>query len=298
MAVEQSPVHIIITNIKGEIEYVNTRFTEVTGYLPDEVIGKDPRIIIPGSYSDENISNFWENLKAGQNWRGEAQNWKKDGTQYWESISISALKDETGEITHFVAVKEDITLRKKMEQELISAKDQAERSDKLKEVFLQNLSHEIRTPMNAIVGFAGLLNEPNLSLDQEKDFKSIILNSSNQLLSIVSDILTVSRIQTGQEEVITNPMLVNDMIDNLNVIFSPQMRAKKISLKIKKFSNDSHFTLSTDETKLTQILTNLLNNALKFTSEGLVELGYDIQGEIIEFYVKDSGIVLPRNIRN
>jgi len=292
-AVEQSLVNVIIINIHGEIEYVNPRFTEVTGYTANEVIGKDLRILTPGNYYDENISVLWDSFKEGKSWSGETRCQKKNGTYYWESTSISPLKDENGIITHFVAVKEDITQRKNMEQEIISARDRAERSDKLKEVFLQNLSHEIRTPLNAIVGFAGLLNDPCLDPEQQMDFKTIIINSSNQLLSIVSDVLTVSRIQTGQEEIILKPTKINELIDNLKVIFTPQAERKKLTLIAKKQSDDALFTVLTDETKLIQILTNLLNNAVKFTHQGSIELGYEIADETIKFYVKDTGIGIP-----
>ncbi len=290
MAVEQSPAHIIITDFNGRIEYVNTRFTEVTGYLPGEVIGKDPRVFIPGEYIDENFSLFWDNLKAGQSWRGEAQSRRKDGTYFWESISISPLKDENGEITHFVTIKEDVTQRKLMEQKIITALDQAERSDKLKEVFLQNLSHEIRTPLNAIVGFSSLLNENDIDAQLQKEYKTIVMQSSQQLLSIVSDILTVSKIQTGQEELIIKPCSVNNIMDSLKVLFQQRVEAKGLAFNLKSGLDDSMPFILTDETKLVQILTNLLNNALKFTHQGFIELGCWIEGESVNFYVKDTGI--------
>ena len=291
MAIEQSPAHIIITDTDGKIEYVNNRFTEVTGYHPGEVVGKDPRIFIPGNYIDANFNIFWENLKAGQTWRGEAQSKRKDGSVFWESISISPLKDENGEITHFVTIKEDISNRKKMEQELIVALDHAERSDKLKDVFLQNLSHEIRTPLNAIVGFSSLLKEER-SEQSQKEYKDIILQSSHQLLSIVSDILTVSKIQTGQEELIIKPYSVNLLMENLKTIFVPKAEAKGLDFRL-NINSDSPPTFLTDEVKLVQILTNLLNNAIKFTHKGYIELGYKIENNTISFYTTDTGIGIP-----
>lgn len=289
MAVEQSPVHIIITNIQGKIEYVNARFTEVTGFTPGEVIGKDPRVFIPGNFTDEHIGELWEDLKSGQSWRGEAQSHKKDGTTYWEYISISPLKDEDGEITHFIAVKEDISQRKIMEQELIAALDRAERSDKLKEVFLQNLSHEIRTPLNAIVGFSGLLNDPGTQGEQQRDFKNIILESSHQLLSIVSDVLTVSRIQTGQEELVFKPANVDSIMDNVKIIFQSRVQSKGLLFIVKKPEVPGLVVL-TDETKLVQVLTNLLTNAVKFTHKGYIEFGCTWENKTLNFYVKDTGI--------
>ena len=187
-AVTQSPSHILITNTLGQIEYVNVRFTEVTGYTADEVVGKTPGILKSGTHPYDFYADLWRTIKSGRDWRGEFLNKRKDGTLFWESASISPLKNEEGETTHYIAVKEDISDRKKMEQDLIEARNRSERSDKLKEAFLQNLSHEIRTPLNAIVGFASLLNEPDATRDQQQEYTSIIFNSSNQLLSIVSDI--------------------------------------------------------------------------------------------------------------
>lgn len=296
MAVEQSPAHIIITDINGKIEYVNNRFTEVTGYHPGEVVGKDPRVFIPGNYIDENFNLFWDNLKAGQVWRGEAQSKRKDGSVFWESISISPLKDENGEITHFVTIKEDISIRKKMEQDLIAALDHAERSDKLKDVFLQNLSHEIRTPLNAIVGFSSLLKEERSELNQ-KEYKDIILRSSHQLLSIVSDILTVSKIQTGQEELIVKPYSINPIMENLKTLFLPKAKAKNLDFRL-NIDVNANPTILTDETKLVQILTNLLNNAIKFTHKGHIELGYSIDNTTIDFFITDTGIGISQEFHD
>jgi PAS domain S-box-containing protein len=295
MVVEQCPVNILIIGIDGKIEYVNSRFSEVTGYSPEEVIGTDPREYKPGKYCSEYLGLLWENLSKGIDWHGEAQNTKKDGTVYWEYVSISALKNENGEITHLIAVKEDVSLLKKMEQDLIEARDKAERSDKLKDVFLQNLSHEIRTPLNAIVGFSGLLIEPGISQNQICTFANIIAGSSNQLLSILNDVLAVSRIQTKQEILLIKPTLINEIFDNLAAIFAYRAHEKNISLFVHKGIEDAQFKISTDETKLTQILTNLLNNALKFTHEGTIELGYTVNAKNIDFYVKDTGIGIEKD---
>jgi PAS domain S-box-containing protein len=290
MAIEQSPAHIIISNIHGITEYVNARYSEVTGYFVDEVIGVKTRIFDPEKIGQERFDAIWQSINNGNMWRGEFLNAKKDGTTFWESVSISPLKNETGEITHFVSIKEDITSRKQMEEELIKALNKAEQSDKLKEAFLQNLSHEIRTPLNAIVGFSGLLHDPDTTPEQLHEFTSIILNSSNQLLSIVSDILTIARIQTGQEIIVIKPVAINGLLSHLASIFGPRANDKGLTLTIHPGSHQQEIELLTDDTKLTQILSNLLSNAIKFTIRGSVELGYLIKGDIIEFYVKDTGI--------
>lgn len=289
MALEQSPVHIVITNPAGITEYVNTRFTEVTGYSPDEVIGHFHSL---GNDCDH--QKIVEYLKKGNIWRTETKNIRKNNTEYWEYVSIAPLKNEEDEITHLIYIKEDVTQRKKMEQTLIQALEKAEQSDKLKEAFLQNLSHEIRTPLNAIVGFSNLLKEDNLPYATQCEYTDIINQSSNQLLSIVSDILTISRIQTGLETLTINALVVNDFMENLKRIFALHAEAKNLEFKVKKGSDDPTLAIYTDEIKLSQIISNLLQNAIKFTHQGKVEFGYEIAHDFITFFVKDTGIGIAK----
>jgi PAS domain S-box-containing protein len=287
MAIEQGPAQIVINNIEGIIEYVNARFTEVTGYQSDETIGKDIRLFFPIHTFDE----VWKKLSEGISWHGEIQNTRKDGTCFWEYITISPIKDKDNQITHFVAVKEDITKRKLMEHELIEARDRAEQSDKLKDAFLKNLSHEIRTPLNAIVGFSGLLQKDKaLPWDTIESYTSIIKSSSNQLLSIVSDVLTISSIQTGQEITHFKQVNINTMFDDLYSFFNLRAVEKNLNLNFYKEAPDKLLATFTDETKLMQILANLLNNAIKFTHTGSIEMKYALKVDTIEFSVKDTGI--------
>ncbi len=294
MAIEQSPVHIVISNTDHKIEYINAKLTEITGFTPEDVIGKDLAMFVPDSNKKAYHKFFQKALEEYGTWRGEVQSLKKDGTLFWENLSISPIKNEQGTITHYISIKEDITKRKQMEQELINALDKAECSDKLKDAFLRNLSHEIRTPLNAIVGFSKLLTINGVTPTEMDEYTSIIINSSNQLLSIVNDVLTVSRIQTGQEVMTIKPIPINSIVDNLYVIFTLQAEAKSLELSISKEVNDLSFTILTDETKLTQILSNLLNNAVKFTNTGSIEFGYTIRGNEIEFFVKDTGIGISK----
>lgn len=291
-AIEQSPVHYVITDTNNIIEYVNTKFTEVTGYSPEEVIGKDVIILIPDSLKEKYKESFNIINRTGEGWRGETQAKKKDGSIFWEYMHISPLKNEKGEITNYIAVKEDITKRKQMESELIQARDRAENSDRLKDAFLQNLSHEIRTPLNAIVGFSELLGRKAMTPDELKEFTSIIMSSSHQLLSIVNDVLTASRIQTGQETAMMKPVSINNVIEKLYTIFTPLFSSKSLTLSVNL--QEKQISIITDETKLTQILSNFLNNALKFTPKGGAELGYVVNKKNIEFYVKDTGIGISK----
>jgi PAS domain S-box-containing protein len=294
MAIDQSSAQIVVVSANGTIEYVNQRFTGITGYLANETIGKN---VFNLPHCDSNLGfspEAIENLKQGKIFRGEVLSRKKDGNSFWELVLITPIVNEDGIITNYVSVKEDITSRKEMELELIKARDKAEQSDHLKDAFLQNMSHEIRTPLNAIVGFSNLLHETE-SLTNEilKNYTSIICNSSNQLLSIVTDVLTISSIQTGHENAVLAPFNINKMYSQLYDILSPVAQNKGINFIWKNESSES-FEIITDEVKLTQIITNLLNNALKFTKQGEVSFGYNIKKDLIEFFVKDTGIGIPK----
>jgi signal transduction histidine kinase len=186
------------------------------------------------------------------------------------------------------------TLALALQAELVIAKEKAEESDRLKTAFLQNMSHEIRTPMNAIIGFSNMLDDPDLLPEKRKSFVHIIINSTYQLLSIVTDVLTISSLETKQESINLGEVCINSIIVELLAIFKTQAYDQKISLYAKQQLTDKQSEIYSDSTKLIQILTNLINNALKFTHQGSIEFGYNLNTEIdplvIEFYVKDCGI--------
>ncbi|MCB8998924.1 MAG: PAS domain S-box protein [Bacteroidales bacterium] len=220
-AVEQSPASIVITNLKGEIEYTNPKFTEITGYSPDEALGKNPRILKSGETSRDEYEKLWSTIASGKDWRGTFHNIKKNGELYWESASISPIRNYEGKITHFLAVKEDITERIQKENELRAAKEKAEESDRLKSAFLANMSHEIRTPMNGILGFAELLNTPGLSLEKQQKYISVIEKSGNRMLNIINDIISISKIESGQMEIDLQETNINEQMEFICSFFKP-----------------------------------------------------------------------------
>ncbi len=151
--IEQIPLTVVITDIDGNIEYVNPGFTKSTGYTAEEAIGQNPRILQSGYHSKDYFVKIWETIRSGQNWYGEFNNKRKDGSLFWESVVIAPISNESGEIKNYVAVKEDITEKQQLIRELQIAKERAEESDRLKTLFLANMSHEIRTPLNGILGY-------------------------------------------------------------------------------------------------------------------------------------------------
>lgn len=199
----------------------------------------------------------------------------------------------------YEAVNEEL---KEANAELLKAKDKAEESIRLKTAFLHNMSHEIRTPMNAIHGFSELLSKPQLPEEKRLRYTSIIQNSSNQLLSIVTNILTISSIETKQEKPELINVCINDIIRDLYTIFNQKAIKRGIALNMQLELTDDQSVIITDKTKLTQILTNLLTNAFKFTHHGFIDFGYRLisenEQEVLEFFVKDSGIGIKPEYHN
>lgn len=289
-AVEQSPVSIIITNTEGNIEYANPKFTETTGYTFDEIVGKNPRILKSGHTSPDEYKELWQTLSNGNEWYGEFHNRTKNGELYWEFASISPILDAQGKITHYIAIKEDITDRKKAEEELIQAKEKAEESDRLKLAFLANMSHEIRTPMNGILGFTELLKTPNLSTEVQQEYVGIIEKSGIRMLNIINDIISISKVESGQVEVFLSKTNVNEQLEYINNFFKPEATQKGIQLFTKKTLSAKKAVINTDREKIYAILTNLVKNALKFTDSGSIEFGYTQKENYLEFFVKDTGL--------
>jgi hypothetical protein len=295
-AVEQSPATIVITDTDGKINYINSKFTELTGYTQEEAFQQDTRILKSGEMPPDHYKEMWQALNNGNEWFGEFQNKKKNGELYWERSSISPIFDTNGTITHYLAVKEDITERKKTEKELIEAKEKAEESDQLKSAFLNNISHEVRTPMNAIIGFSQLLSTNETSAETRNQFIEIIIRSTHQLLSIITQIIDMATIEAGQEKTSSKEIYLNSLIKSLFKQFSSEAGKKNISLKYTAALYDNADNISTDETKLLQVLSNLLSNAFKFTKQGSIEFGYTVKETFLEFYVKDTGIGIPNEM--
>jgi len=186
-------------------------------------------------------------------------------------------------------------MQQKAETDLVKAKEKAEESDRLKSSFLANMSHEIRTPMNGIMGFAQLLKDAQLTESQKDQYIGIMYNSSRQLLRIVNDVLDISKIETGQYEVHKEPFNLNELMVELFTEFNSQAEYQNVRLYLYKAFPNDRACINSDRTKLRQILFNLLSNAYKFTSGGTIEYGYYSNENGLRFYVKDTGIGIPRD---
>lgn len=313
-AVEQSPATIVITDPKGCIEFVNPAFTEITGYTLDEALGENPRILKSGLMPPEVFRELWATILSGKVWRGEMQNRAKDGRIYWEFASIGPVIDEEGQITHFVAVKEDITARREAQDalqrsalemewknwELAEARDLALTASRLKSEFLANLSHEVRTPMNAVLGMAALLGKTRLE-DTQRAYLETIQQSGELLLRLLNQLLDFSKLEAGRLELDLEPFDPRTLLEDTVALFTGLAARKSLDL-ICDLDPKLPGQLHGDALRLRQVAANLLGNALKFTESGAVVLrlrSESVEGNRVKLLmeVEDTGIGIAPEVQ-
>lgn len=202
--------------------------------------------------------------------------------------------DDSGTVVGLSGTNQDITEQKRIEKLKTEAKEKAEESDRLKSAFLANMSHEIRTPMNGILGFAALLNEPNISKKEIKQYTDIIEISGARMLNTINDIVDISKIEAGMMKLHLNDCNINTKLDNMQAFFKPQLVAKGLYLKFNYAFSLEDAALYCDREKLYSILTNLIKNSIKHTATGGIEVGYTKKDTHIEFYVKDTGVGISK----
>lgn len=434
--VEQSPLLILITDASHRITYANSQFTAFTQFSSEEIKGKIPWIFNPKHWEKETYSRMWDVLELGKVWQVDSTNRKKDGTPFWEHVTVFPLLDEKGTVKNYIIIKEDITEKKQLlddliaakekaekseqklkiaqielirsenllkdvqkisktggweydlitqqmfwtpelfriheietdsaidhvktsvncylpedrgkildafnlcvekgigydlefpfttykgnkkwirtktepifedgkiikvigsliditdqkaaQNELIIAKQKAEESDRLKTSFLANMSHEIRTPLNSIIGFSDLLLDPFFEHEQQIEFVNAIKQNGDNLLMIISDILDISQIESGQISIGKENFPAEIILYEINKEQMFNCRQKGLELKVVK--HVSEVRILGDRGKIKQILTNLVSNAIKFTEFGCIEIGFQLIPDAIQFFVKDTGI--------
>lgn len=270
-----SPSHSVVTGRGSEI--LGENFLK---YIHAEDYKKVLHIIVTGSDSGsaKNVEYRYLHPKKGYIWL------ESTGKRHY---------DTSGKLFGLITSR-NITERMKDQAELIAAKEKAEESDRLKTAFLNNMSHEIRTPLNVIMGFTELLRDPLKSQDEYHYFSRIITQSSNHLLSIINDIMSIATIEAGQEKVRETHTDINKILERLYQEFSIRIESKEVVFYLTTRLPDSKSKVTTDETKVIQIMSNLISNAIKFTQKGKIEYGCKLDAGFLHFFVEDTGIGIPK----
>lgn len=264
-AVEQSPSTVLITNTDGVIEYVNPNFTRLTGYTPEEVIGKTPRVLQSGATTSDQYHGLWETIKRGEQWRGILQNRKKNGELYWEYTLISPIRNTDGQITHFIAVKEDITERKRLEQEVEQRNRELAHAEALSAMgrVASMIAHDLRNPLSSIKMGLQILGKDAVkqSGEQAAELKQIALDQVRHMEDILTDFLQISR-----PDALNLDWLSVDKLLDLVISVTQKVVQEHGAQVITEYQ--PHLpTVHGDATKLRQAFTNLIINALQATED-------------------------------
>ncbi|MGE5431331.1 MAG: PAS domain S-box protein, partial [Syntrophomonadaceae bacterium] len=292
MAVEQSPVAILISDADWNTGYVNPSFTKLTGYKMKDILGDMPPLLkndIPDFHLQKELI---EAVVSGREWKQEVISSKKDGGEFWSVVTVSALRDDEGNLSHYIIMQEDISERKTMQDNLHQAKEKAESSAKIKSEFLSLMSHEIRTPVNTMVNFASLLRmelKDYLTPETESGF-DMLTNGGQRLIRTVEMIIHMAEVQTdGYEPRFENMDLNSDIIAGVITQFESMAAAKNIELKYANKASSA--AARVDGYSVIQIIQNLLDNAVKFTKKGSIEIQLsNDQYKNVVLEVKDTGV--------
>lgn len=310
-AIEQSPIAMFITDPVGRIEYANPRFLLNTGYEAEELIGKTPAVLKSPQTQDAVHARLWQTIQAGKAWRGVLCNRRKDGSLLWEDTSIAPIFDQNGQITHYAAVKADVTESLRNERELAEyrlrledlvelrtaelrdALVAAQAADRAKNEFLANITHELRTPLNSVIGFSNLAR-PLASNAKQRDYLDKVICSGSSLAATIDDLLDLSKIAAGCMSFELKPFSVRGLVARCNSVISYKVSEKGLQLS-QTVDAAVPDVLVGDPLRIEQILLNLLSNAVKFTDQGEVRLEIALLGNETErvhlrVSVEDTGI--------
>lgn len=296
-AAEQS---VLMTDTNGVIFFVSPGFEKLTGYRSQEVIGNTPQILKAGFHNQEFYERLWGTIKAGNVWDGEVINRRKDGSLFTAHLTITPIRDGQGVVSGFASLHKDISNLKGLEENLKKALGAAQDASRAKSEFLATMSHEIRTPMNAILGVAHLLSETSLS-DEQRKFVSLFETAGQTLLNVINDILDLSKVESGHMELTLAPFALGELITTISDLTQPAIAKKGLIFSITNMLPKTLFVLG-DQNRLRQVLMNLVNNSVKFTHHGQINLliweKQSFQNQIeLEFQLSDTGIgITPEKI--
>jgi len=301
---QNTTLYSVVLDKNGMMVSCNEPFLKITGYRREEFSNKNVfELLFTLDLSDlarDVFSMIMEGNAPSSSYETEIIS--REGEKIQVSWNFTPLKDESGRVNGLACIGENITERKKAEAELVNAKARAEESDRLKSIFLANMSHEIRTPMNAIMGFSNLLSEKGISEPERDNYVEIIKNSGERLLSIINDIIDVSKIEAGQLNFNPKECSLNTIFRQSYDLFSESELIKRkpdINFVFDNNADTDDIQLFTDQNRVQQVIDNLLSNAIKFTEKGEVRFGYslitDENKKFIKVYVSDTGIGIPED---
>ena len=268
----------------------NDAVRQLTGYSQSELYHINPFDLLASSYSSGERKDIEQQfLKKSASFKASFKT--KKGII---PLEVNTRRFQMNSRQVIIAIARDVSDRQAFEEKLIEAKNKAVESEQLKSAFLANMSHEIRTPMNAIVGFSELLSQDVMEEGEVKMYANIIFKNSMHLLNLIDDIVDYSKIEANQVFIVNNTVNINELLSDLSVnMISILHKSSKNHIDILTHTplTDKEATIIVDGTRLRQILANLVNNAIKFTHDGFIELGYDLKSEgMLEFFVRDTGI--------
>lgn len=288
--IEMAADTILLGSADGRIVGANDQAEILTGYTKEEIT----KMRIEDLFAVEELSRVpmrYDLLMEGKSVRSERLLKRKDAQLIPIEMNTRVMPDRS-----LHSILRDIEEIKRVQNELIAAKEKAEENDRLKSAFLSNMSHEIRTPMNAIVGFSNLLTDPGTPNDKKTYYSEIIDNNCKSLLRIIDDVLDISKIESGQMKIVNASCNVNAVLEKLHDMLSELISKEKNNVSVNFDKPESVIEVITDETRLFQVMLNLLNNAVNFTEKGRIDFGVKIMSEYLQFYVKDTGIGIAKEL--
>lgn len=273
------------------IIYANAAFSRVTGYSRDEIIGRNPRFLHGDDTSQTGLAEIRAGVRVKRACQALIRNYRKDGTPFWNEIYISPVRNEAGEVTHFLGISNDVTERKLAELEILRSREEALQATKVKSEFLSSMSHELRTPMNAILGFGQLLERDPALGEAQLDFIREIMRAGHHLLDLINEVLDLSKIESGRIELSLETVSCPALVDEAMSLIAPL--ADKRGIRMKKELAGSPSAIA-DPMRLKQVLVNLLSNAVKYNRDGgLVTISLAGRGPMARFEIEDTGYGIP-----
>lgn len=299
-AIEASSVSVVVANPEGNIVYTNSWFTQITGYSSEEVYGRKLRILSPGKLSESDNEALWGAILSGKDWSGEYQNRKKNGEPYWEKAVVSPILNDKNEVVNFVAIKEDITYRKQAE-ETLKQLEIARKTARFKQDFLAKMSHEIRTPLAGLLGMMEVLMQTGLS-EEQLQFMTDMKVSGENLKEIINMVLEYSKIEAGKVSLKPEIFEFKNLLDNAKTLFRDRLSAG-VECIVDVDSNIPLF-VKADKFRLSQVINNLVSNAVKFTQQGSITLRARLVKPdnapnpiLVKVEICDTGKGIPENMQ-